>query len=410
MPLLGGLTIASEREIGKKPEYLLSYKIAKNNDMQYIINNYELKDKYFLLNEDNTFINFEDEIKFIELNKDIDIVTSVPFCSGLSMLNSSVSNNQVKNENMSRGSDAIQNRFMYLTTEFVLKNITPKVFIFENAPAFYTQTGQKVFDNIVEICKQYKYSFTAIKTSTLLHGIPQNRTRSFGIAWKSNTAPIMNYYNRDYPTVVELFKDIPKDALYHNIEEETKRFEDNFFIQYMINRVGENFRDIFEKESSPILACYMSNNEILEDSINFAKENGFDRDVRYLMHVKNKVNMNKGFWDSSPVVIKEYTNAVISKNSFRTIHPIENRFFTLRENMCLMGLPLDFKLTDEKCANTITQNVPVNTAQDMIKEAIKFINGELQMSNHKVIKQNNISQTIEYLDDKPKKSFLGLIK
>jgi hypothetical protein len=77
--------------------------------------------------------------------------------------------------------------------------------------------------------------------------------------------------------------------------------------------------------------------------------------------------------------------------------------------MTLMGLPYNFQLSNVKFSNMITQNVPVNTAQDMIKECVKFINGELPLSNNKIIKQNNINQTIEYVDKQEKNSFKNLI-
>ena len=409
MPLIGGMTIAAENIFNKKPEFLLSYEVAKHNDYQYLFNNSELNDKYFLLNEDNKFIKKDDEEKFIDLNNNIDIVTAVPFCSGLSMLNSSISNNQVKNEEMSRGSEAIQNRFIYLTIEFALLHIKPKVFIFENAPTFFTELGKGVFDNVIKIVKKYGYSFTNIKTSTLLHGLPQNRTRSFGIAWKSDKVPIINWYNKQFTPVNELFKEIPKDATYNDYKIEEDRFNNDFIIKYMINRNGKDFRKLFFKESSPILCSYIVPNNKLDDIINFAKENNEPSIEKKLRFIKSKIDNNKGFWDWSPVIIKEYTNAVISKNSFRTIHPVENRFFTLRENMTLMGLPYNFQLSNVKFSNMITQNVPVNTAQDMIKECVKFINGELPLSNNKIIKQNNINQTIEYVDKQEKNSFKNLI-
>ena len=60
-----------------------------------------------------------------------------------------------------------------------------------------------------------------------------------------------------------------------------------------------------------------------------------------------------------------------------------------------MGLPTDFKLITNNIAH-ITQNVPVCTAKDMTEQAIKFINGQLKMTDFKYIKQDNIKQKIDH--------------
>ena len=47
--------------------------------------------------------------------------------------------------------------------------------------------------NIFIFSLRYGYSCSLIKTSTLLHGIPQNRVRTFYFFWKSPTVPILDY-------------------------------------------------------------------------------------------------------------------------------------------------------------------------------------------------------------------------
>lgn len=101
--------------------------------------------------------------------KDVDIVIAVPVCSGLSLANTS----------KTRGADAAQNDNMYNITKFVLKDLSPKCFIFENAPALYTKSGSKVADTLFQIAKKFRYSMSLMKTDTFLHGIPQHRHRTF---------------------------------------------------------------------------------------------------------------------------------------------------------------------------------------------------------------------------------------
>ena len=69
-----------------------------------------------------------------------------------------------------------------------------------------------------------------------------------------------------------------------------------------------------------------------------------------------------------------------------------------------MGMPSDFELISGNLQH-VTQNVPVKTAQDMTDEVIKFINGELPMTNSRFIKQDNLRQSIDYQEQSSIKLF-----
>jgi site-specific DNA-cytosine methylase len=109
----------------------------------------------------------------------------------------------------------------------------------------------------------------------------------------------------------------------------------------------------------------------------------------------NKIKQGLRYYADVPVVYKDYTAALTGKNLNLIFHPKEFRTLSVREAMELMGLPKDFTITSGVPVH-MTQNVPVCTAQDMTEQAIKFINGELEMSKYAFIKQNNIKQRIEY--------------
>lgn len=58
-----------------------------------------------------------------------------------------------------------------------------------------------------------------------------------------------------------------------------------------------------------------------------------------------------------------------------------------------MGMPHDFQLINPKRdLNKIAQNVPSCTARDWTYEVIKFIKGELKLSDTDYLRQDNISQ------------------
>ena len=47
-----------------------------------------------------------------------------------------------------------------------------------------------------QIGRTLGYSFSLIKTSTELHGIPQRRIRTFYFFWQSPTVPMLQYQTR----------------------------------------------------------------------------------------------------------------------------------------------------------------------------------------------------------------------
>lgn len=398
IPLIGGFTIAGMNVFNKDPEFILSFPNFKFND-SILLNNYpQLKEKYFVI-EDSSDMNFIDEpISFKSVNKNIDLMIGVPICGGLSQLNTC--NN--KDSDMCRGADAVQNRFMKYTTEFILEKVQPKVYIFENAPNLYTSIGKPVRDDLIEISKKYGYSITFYKTCTNLHGIPQKRTRTYTFCWKSEYAPIVNFYKTKTKNLKEYLEEIPNNASLHDIKSAKERFNDDIFIKF-IKYKNKSLKDILKHKT---ILNWMYQDNLFEESKIFFKENDAEYLFNKIVYIQNKLKNNLGFWDFSPLLYENETNAIISKNLFRSVHPDSNRFLTKREYMHLMGLPHNFEIS-EKQIFTITQNVPVKTSEDMIKEGFKFINGELEMSTSTINMQNNINETIE-LEKQKTNSFLDL--
>jgi ABC-type phosphate transport system auxiliary subunit len=63
--------------------------------------------------------------------------------------------------------------------------------------------------------------------------------------------------------------------------------------------------------------------------------------------------------------------------------------------MHFMGLPSDMVVPLNDHMGRVFQNVPSATSADWTREVIKFCNGELEMSDHSYIRQDNITQRIE---------------
>jgi site-specific DNA-cytosine methylase len=195
IPLIGGFTIAAMNVLGKPPEFITSYKPFEFNDsllLRYLKQkNYDIP--YYQLDENNNF----------KINKKINLSIAVPPCSGIS--------NAANRKTGTRGT-AAPNDWMYKSANFILEQINPDVYVFENAPGLYTDAGELVRENLINISNKFNYGITFYKTNTLLHGVPQHRPRTYVIMVKDKPAPILNYYNIKSPTLTEYLNQIPKTA------------------------------------------------------------------------------------------------------------------------------------------------------------------------------------------------------
>ena len=119
-------------------------------------------------------------------------------------------------------------------------------------------------------------------------------------------------------------------------------------------------------------------------------------------HAYQKRQSGRGFWDSSPFLPRTASGAFTGAR-MNAIHPHEDRVLTKRELMNFMGLPEDMKIPENEMGK-VFQNVPSVTSASYIKEVVKFINGELELSGKKFLKQDNFNESF-VTEKKSKKLF-----
>ena len=338
---------------------------------------------------------------------EVDFINSVCPCAGLSMLNTSVKGPS------GRGSDAQQNQWMLRSAEFVFQNIRPKVLWGENAPGLFLALGEEMIPKLRGLGAQYGYSFSMVKTNTLLHGLPQQRMRTFYFFWRSTYVPMLNYTHREAPHLHEYLKTIPKFATFQDTPVVEGSITDRFKpYQYALMKEQLNHEEFVKKYVGGGGACttlskYLEKNNLIDECIEWLKEHypnakwslnatGKSRTfIDFLEHMKNKLSKGMGYWDDSPKFMGSHFTAVITKNVSFAAHPSEDRFFNIRELLHLMGMPHDFQIENPaKNWNHICQNVPVNTATDWAAEVVKFCRGELEMTPFIYMKQDNNSQRV----------------
>ena len=373
VPLVGGMGFGAEKATGKRPEYIVSYPAFAGNDA--LLTNYWKETPYHLIDPDTNTVP-----ESLNLPK-VNFVSALCPCAGLSQLNNG----------KKRGADAPQNDWMYKTAEHVLESMQPEVFWGENAPGLYGPIGAPVVEKLREIGEKNGYTMSLLKTTTMLHGIPQNRVRSFYFFWKSPRVPLLNWYNVEKPSLEDYLVNIdPFIASEDKLEKSVELQSDPLYI-WLKQEFGDWRKFMREKKGS--MMDVMINSGKASHYIDWVKEH-YPNHAKKAEHALYKRSNGMGFWDSSPFLPTDYTGAFTGAR-MNAIHPIEDRVLTRRELMYFMGLPNDMIIPTPDQMGKIFQNVPSSTSADWTREVIKFINGELELSEHTFIKQDNISQRVE---------------
>jgi len=380
IPLIGGQALGAEKAFGKPPEAIYSFGGFESNDSHYV--NYQQN----TLGRDIPYVLLDSENPSI---KQVDVVTGTPPCAALSQLNTGTTTE-------SKGPGCAKNEFMYMVFENGIDVLGAKVVIVENAPALFTNKGRPVANKLYEICKERGFSLTLFKTSTRFHGVPQGRDRCFAIGWKSESSPVMNYYNRDRKDFAEYLQEIPENALHQDIII-NKNVPDEPYYNFIKTKTNRDVREIMIEEGVKTTLNYVNKKGWMKEANEWFHKTGNEKGIKYSDHAMMKYADGKGVWDGSVHVFGEYMNAVIGRNMVDTMHPTEERSLTIREALHMMGFPEDFELLDGlKKMNHIAQNCPVPTSRDMHLEISKFLTGELDMSESTYLRQNNLKQLMEH--------------
>lgn len=390
-PLTGGAAFGGEAAIGTPPSWIISYpgltdvKYNKDGKMTSVGNEYGLlkwykdHDKlppYQVFNkkpfqQTNLEVDLIDDPVWTSGKvdySDTDLVVSVPVCSGLSQ--ATIASQDTKDE---------RNCNMLWNAEFALNKIKPKVYIFENAPTLFSNAGTSVRDSLNALAKQYGYSIVYYKTDTKLHDNCQRRPRTFVLFIQHRDgkegSPTLNFEDKQV-SIEEFFLRIPHDATQQvsvNMSDTNK-----LFIDYFKHKYGENFRDSVE----PWILKKIIDNNLYDDLCTFAENSDYqqktkDSLIHLIRHIHDKIAAGKNYYCMLPGYPK--LDGTIPAVMFKTIpsllHHKEDRLYTIREYLHLMGMPIDYELPGDIQTNyaKIGQNVPARTAQWIISEAKRVI-------------------------------------
>lgn len=373
IPLIGGFPIGCERATGVEPTQVISAEPFKANDALYL--NY--------LAVHGKFPPTVDFQKYPEYIIPVNIVIATPPCAGLSTLGA-------KKTGIINRADNDVNHWMYDAMAIGVGMAKADVVIIENAPGLTSTIGKPVLERLRNIAESAGYSTVAYRTSTEFHGIPQTRKRTFLFAFKSAFAPILPFIKKESKSFADFIRAIDNTAPHGDEFLVKDGMNDPWWI-YLTETYGvEKTKDMMRDHGTVVDAVIRIGDH--DKCIEFwEKREDNNRHLHRVTHAKKKYDMGLGIFDASPRLY-ETKSCTLTGKAFSMMHPDESRTITVREAMALMGMPSDFTLLNSKRdLGKITQNVPVSTATDMASLAVKFINGELPLSNQKHLFIDNLA-------------------
>lgn len=271
------------------------------------------------------------EIKWWKDNKgisDVDVLIATPPCQGMSVFN-----------HKKNAQDLQRNSLVVESIEMVC-SIKPKMFVFENVPAFMNtvcelKDGSEIL--IKEAIKKYLFKDYLYYYDTINfknYGSNSSRTRTLVIGVRrdisNNISPIELFPNRvrektlreviGYLPSLKIMNDIDENDIYHAFRPYP------VYMREWISDTGEG-ESAFENPDESKRPYKIGKNG--EHIPNVNKTGG-----KYTRQIWNKVAPS----------VHTRNDQLASQN---TIHPDDDRVFSIRELMIMMTIPSDFSWSDK---------------------------------------------------------------
>jgi DNA (cytosine-5)-methyltransferase 1 len=313
--------------------------IERRMNVQKVNNKCKYESGYILgdLSEPTIKQKLFDEITFFKENEnvsEIDVVIATPPCQGMSVANHKKTKTEIKRNSLVV--EAIN----------IIDVIKPKFFIFENVQAFIKTT---CFDNGVQmkigdaiklhLSKNYKYIAKVINFKD--YGANSSRTRTVVIGVRNDLIDIIKPEElfpseEKEKTLIEIVGDLPElrnmgEILESDIYHSFKHYQPRMRKWIENIKQGES---AFDNEDS-ICRPHKIINGVIVENVN-----------------KNGDKYKRQEWNKVAPCIHTRNDILSSQN---TVHPIDDRVFSIRELMHLMNVPNTFKWvdTDEKDLNEL---------------------------------------------------------
>ncbi len=264
--------------------------------------------------------------KKIKKINDIDCIIATPPCQGMSVANHKKADNEINRNSLVV--EAIN----------IINEIKPKIFIFENVKAFmktkcFDNNTQKPIAQAIDDNLSNNYIYTDKILNFKNYGSNSSRTRTLVIGIRKDLS--------DYILPFELFPDYKKEqtlkeTIYHLPRLKTMGEIDENDIYHSFRNYSLNMRDWI---------CDTKEGESAYDNKDKTKRPHQIINGKIIENVnKNADKYKRQFWDKIAPCIHTRNDILASQN---TVHPEDDRVFSIRELMLMMSVPKSFKWCEE---------------------------------------------------------------
>lgn len=346
------------------------------------------------------------EIEFWKKNEkidNVDVVIATPPCQGMSVANLK------KNNEINRNSLVIE-------SIKIIKDIKPKIFVFENVAAFLKTA-------CIDIDSKVKSIEDAINDNLSKDYVIMNRVINFKDygSNSSRTRTLVIGVRTDFEDIIspiDLFPRKRKEKKLREVIGKLKRLN--------------NFGEIDNNDIYHFFRIYPEHMRIWIHDLKEG-ESAFDQEddtkkPHTIVNGKIKINVQKTgdkykrqYWDRVAPCIHTRNDQLASQN---TIHPSDDRVFSIRELMNIMTIPKSFKWVDidEKIINelsyedkrkflkkeeiNIRQSIGEAVPTEIFRQIAKKIKNNLSRRNYNLREINKIIKDNKLIDNGNLKEYI----
>lgn len=284
--------------------------------------------------------------------KRVDVVIATPPCQGMSVAN------HKKND-----TEIIRNSLVIESIKIIQK-IHPKFFVFENVPAFMKTVCTDIdgYDKPISDAIGYnlgsEYSYTSRVINFKNYGACSSRTRTVVIGVSKDYADEISPFEL-YPLLkpektlrevigslkpLKEFGEIDPEDIYHSF----RTYPEHMRSWITDLKEGESAFDNPEDEKKP--------HQIIDGKIVINQQ-------------KNADKYTRTFWDKVGPCVHTRNDQLASQN---TIHPSDDRVFSIRELMLMMTVPESFIWSEEEAVENLNAYSLKEKKEYLKREEIKI--------------------------------------
>ena len=282
--------------------------------------------------------------------KRVDVLIATPPCQGMSVANHKKAVNEI-----------IRNSLVVESIK-IIKEVNPKIFIFENVPAFMKTVctdidgTEKSIADAIENNLGEKYSYTSRVINFKNYGACSSRQRTLVIGvsreFSDEISPLELYPQfEDEKTLRQVIGDM-KSLEFGEIDEKDFYHAFRTYPEHMRSWI----HDLKEGQSA-------FDNEEIEKRPHQIKDGRIVINTR-----KNADKYTRQYWDKVGPCVHTRNDQLASQN---TIHPKDDRVFSIRELMRMMTIPDSFKWIS-KNLDELNSLAETEKQKLLKKEAVKI--------------------------------------